>query len=272
MRITTVPLLLILLSVFANAQDLTHARKIARLTAISQGENVLQHADPNFHFIELSEGVSEHYLTNQGVEIYRRLGKNTFVVKKSSRATTLSREKVKQNSEVNVSWKLADDVTLQRGHFVVKTDPSAPELHRGSGLNVVSRNGVYLRVEITLDKGWAELLRNEHVLYVGRESFEAIEESRVLDLNLNPNHVNQVHDALPELNGNGIAISLKELQYSIGDLDLIGRHVPSSLGATDVSPHATDMATIAAGAGNSIRTKSESYIIYFRRSFSRHRR
>jgi hypothetical protein len=83
MRNTTVPLLLILLSFFADAQDTSLSHRVARLTTISRGENVLQHADPNFQVIELNEDVFASYLTNQGVEICRRLAGNIFVVRQS---------------------------------------------------------------------------------------------------------------------------------------------------------------------------------------------
>jgi hypothetical protein len=242
------------MSFFSNAQELSRAEMIAHLTIISRGENVLQHADPNFRLIELIAGVSEHYLTNQGVEIYRRVGGNHFIIRKTSYVMKLARENIRQEADVNLSWKVADGVAPKQGHFAVKTDRPLMEPVLVPGLIILSKNGVYLRVEMTLEHAWKDLLANEHVVYVGLESFNAKEESRVLDLNLNPNHVNQIHDGFSEVNGSGITISMKELLYDADDLDLAGRHVASSLGASQVSPHATDMATIAAGAGNSFVT------------------
>jgi hypothetical protein len=81
-----------------------------------------------------------------------------------------------------------------------------------------------------------------------------MEESRVLDLNLNPNAVSRIHHEFPHLNGSGMTLSMQELHYNIDDIDLRGRHVASALGASETNSHATDMATIAAGAGNSFIT------------------
>jgi hypothetical protein len=109
-------------------------------------------------------------------------------------------------------------------------------------------------VETTLAFLLDHLIIKEGIEYIGSESRKPMEESRVLDLNLNPNAVNRIHHEFPHLNGSGMTLSMQELHYDINDIDLRGRHVASSLGSSEISNHATDMATIAAGAGNSFIT------------------
>lgn len=254
MRNTTVSVLLFLISVFADAQDISSSQKMVHITNISEEGNMLQHRDVNVRLIEVNENVSVSYLTNQGVEIYRRLTENIFIVRQSQEISRLSPENVKQKHDVNYRWKLGEGVTtLKPGHYILKTKSRSSGL-TVAGVKIISSYDNYLRVEVALREDWPALLKNSDVIYIGKESFDAREESRVLDQNLNPNHINQVHHFFPELNGNGITVSFKERHYHIDDLDLIGRHVPSTLGSAETSTHATDMATITAGAGNSFVT------------------
>lgn len=77
------------------------------------------------------------------------------------------------------------------------------------------------------------------------------QESRVIDMNLNPNAVNRIHHNYPELDGSGSVLSIREGMFDVSDMDLRARHLPSPLEGDEPTNHATEMATIAAGAGNS---------------------
>src|SRR5690606_16217668 len=98
------------------------------------------------------------------------------------------------------------------------------------------------------------LINDINITYIGSESNNAKLESRVLDMNLNPNKINLIHREYPEINGEGITVSIKEQHYNPLDIDLITRDVPSNLSSPDQNNHATEMATIIAGAGNSFIT------------------
>ncbi len=100
----------------------------------------------------------------------------------------------------------------------------------------------------------AALAKESCVSFLSLESLEAQEESRVIDLNLNANVISRIHAERPDLNGEGVIISVKENAYNSTDLDLRGRSTPSGLEAESLSNHATEMATIIAGAGNSFIT------------------
>ena len=95
----------------------------------------------------------------------------------------------------------------------------------------------------------SELLPLNEVVYVGLESGKIALDSRVLDMN--PNTVNRIHHEFPELDGNGRVLSIREGAYNTQDIDLRARHLPSPLQGSEPTNHATEMATIAAGAGNS---------------------
>lgn len=64
------------------------------------------------------------------------------------------------------------------------------------------------------------------------------------------NQLNRVYATFPGYNGEGIHISVKEQRPDSLDKDFQGRYIPSVLSAPRITTHATRMATIAAGAGN----------------------
>ena len=78
------------------------------------------------------------------------------------------------------------------------------------------------------------------------------EELGVPGFDLSANKINLVHNQYPFINGQGKHVSVKEDFYDTTDIDIKGRHEYSSSASTSITNHANFMATIIAGAGNSI--------------------
>lgn len=95
------------------------------------------------------------------------------------------------------------------------------------------------------------LLPRKSIQYIGIEARHAKTESRVLDMNLTINQISSIQGVYPEYDGSTINISVKEHQFDTTDLDLKGKFLASPLGSEITNQHATEMATIIAGAGNS---------------------
>ncbi len=68
------------------------------------------------------------------------------------------------------------------------------------------------------------------------------------------NGINRIHTRYPGLTGQNLAASIKEYRFDTTDIDLGGRFVFSGEEAALGSNHATDMATLLGGAGNSFYT------------------
>ena len=79
----------------------------------------------------------------------------------------------------------------------------------------------------------------------------AKEENQVNNLDLGTNKINTVHALYPQLNGDGLTVSVKENLPDTNDIDFAGRYIATQLSSPVVSSHATNMATMIAGAGNS---------------------
>ncbi|MBD2714615.1 S8 family serine peptidase [Microvirga sp. STR05] len=77
------------------------------------------------------------------------------------------------------------------------------------------------------------------------------DERQLNQANLNVNSVTPLHRRYPALAGQGLTVSVKENPLDVTDIDFKGRLVNIDPAAVTVSSHATTMATLIAGGGNS---------------------
>lgn len=64
------------------------------------------------------------------------------------------------------------------------------------------------------------------------------------------NRISTIQHRFPQFNGTGIHLSVKEQRFDTTDIDLKGRILPSAFASTTGSNHASIMATMIAGGGN----------------------
>lgn len=79
----------------------------------------------------------------------------------------------------------------------------------------------------------------------------ATAELSIKNMDLTANQIVNAQTLFPTLKGKGLIVSIKEDQYDTEDLDLLGRTIPSSNPAKTITSHATTMATLIGGNGNS---------------------
>ncbi|MEQ9304954.1 MAG: S8 family peptidase [Marinoscillum sp.] len=94
-----------------------------------------------------------------------------------------------------------------------------------------------------------QLLNNEEVLFIDVNK-KPTEESSLDDPNFGYNRIRTIQSTFPELRGSNLTISVKERSYDISDIDLVNKTIDLGLHADETSQHATDMATIISGMGN----------------------
>ncbi len=76
------------------------------------------------------------------------------------------------------------------------------------------------------------------------------EELEVSNYDPSLNRIHLLHNQYPLANGSGLTISIKEQIFDTLDIDFRGRYVKSSTESATYSGHASIMATLAGGAGN----------------------
>jgi hypothetical protein len=80
---------------------------------------------------------------------------------------------------------------------------------------------------------------------------EAKTEVGIIGYNRSLHGINSLDYLLPDVNGKNITVGVKENNMEQNDLDIYKRIVPSTLAATRIDNHATVIASIIGGAGNS---------------------
>ena len=98
------------------------------------------------------------------------------------------------------------------------------------------------------------LLPSPWVWFIDVRPSAPTEELAVPNFDLTANQVNYVHRQFPDLTGQGLTVSLKEYRPDSTDIDFGDRYFPSGISTAATATHATTMATIIAGAGNSFYT------------------
>ncbi len=198
------------------------------------------------------------------------LAKKTLIIRHLDFRTFIVRGEDVKNLPIPTSlfkandlWKLSDNLLLKtekennKNVYTLKLRYSLSRevldtLLAGIKIRDVRNNTVL--IECSLAKLRNSVLPLSIVEYVGYESQQAHTESRVLDLNLAPNKISYLQNQWPNLQGNGITVSVKENFYNKNDIDLEDRHIESALQSTTQDLHATEMATIIGGEGNSFIT------------------
>ncbi len=162
----------------------------------------------------------------------------------------IHQENTSKWTPVNALWKLQDISLIQEKKNTVVWI----KVEDGTSFNFkfkFKRAGArYLRAKLS-SKQIKALIEYNEVYYIGYEASVVQDETRVLDLNLIPNRFNKVHEYFPLLTGGSIVVGLKENQPKTTDIDLLDRVVLSDFASEEQSNHATEMATIIAGSGNS---------------------
>ncbi|WP_457065537.1 S8 family peptidase [Hymenobacter sp. UYAg731] len=97
----------------------------------------------------------------------------------------------------------------------------------------------------------AQLAAAPGVEFVDVADRRAHEERRLGNSDLSVNVISAVHVRFPDLTGQGLTASVKEQAFDPDDIDLKGRVVSPAAFAKPSSDHATAMATLLGGAGNS---------------------
>lgn len=216
--------------------------------------------DSSYYLVELKNDVLAKKYLATNTRIVRNLGNGMAIVCGLQLKDSMQYHSI---HAVNDLWKLSATIeefetdgekkriyTLILGYDL--TEEQVRKILTQIKIRHVRNNSVLV------ERSFKDILRYvlplKEVIYVGIESREPHVESRVLDMNLSANQVSYVHHAFPLLNGEGFTLSVKENSFNEEDVDLNGRVLSSSLASTTMDLHATEMATIAGGAGYSFVT------------------
>ena len=103
----------------------------------------------------------------------------------------------------------------------------------------------------TVNEILQQILPSAQIIFIESGSRVPKEELLLERLDISANKINLVHRLYPAWNGEGRVVSVKENKPDTQDIDFTGRFLTTNLSSAIINTHATIMATMIAGGGNS---------------------
>lgn len=166
----------------------------------------------------------------------------------------------------NNRWKLAENFPVPiHTTETEKTNSWIVELENATTFIRCIKNNPFIVIEKTADNNktvqlkasWKHIeqyvLNRSDVFFIDRAK-QAYTERELTGFDLSANKGNLAHRLWPNINGRGLTLAVKENKPDTADLDFRGRYVSSPIASGMMETHATTMATMAAGGGNSFYT------------------
>ena len=150
--------------------------------------------------------------------------------------------KLKDHFGEKIFWVAATDVDSLQFHIIQnKLAASILRKENTIGLLVIKTSWVTIESLLKSVPGirFIDILR------------KPVEELAVASYDLSVNAINLLHKSFPSINGNDLVVSVKENRFDTLDIDFKGRYVSVAGYSPTLSTHASIMATLIAGGGNS---------------------
>lgn len=221
---------------------------------------VHNHVEHSTRVGRLSTGTKFSDLSKFGILVDRVLDNKWIVFHTTSGQESTVLKFFTEIRSINNYWKVSDKATEtdydSYHNFIIgfKHAPDIDSLNAVTGLHFRQVSQTLALVRSSRHNVIPRLIDIDEIIYIGLESLDPTPDARVIDLNPVPNAVNLVRHYFPALTGQGQVLSVKELAFDAADIDLSGRALVSGLEDARIDNHATEMATIAAGAGHSFVT------------------
>jgi hypothetical protein len=193
------------------------------------------------------------------LSILRQLNDNTFIIKVNNKSVLLN---FTFFYPANDNWKLSSELLnclnkAKKNHsssllITVFNEPEFIKWATEKNIHYTPANFKNTFIITTTKKNiFSDLLQFDQVNFISNYNNQPKEELQINNLDLSINKINLLHSKMPSLNGTGLVVSIKENKPDSNDIDIKGRYISNPLAATTGNSHATIMATMAAGAGNS---------------------
>lgn len=169
---------------------------------------------------------------------------------------TRSNRSLKEILPVNNLWKLPSNFSnhTENKPYIIATDTLKTLLTDLKSINIADvkiLNNHLVMIKSDSKKIVDEIIALSSVSSVSQESLQPKRESKIIDQNFSINYINKANANFPFVTGENQIVSIKDDFFDVNDIDLLNKHILSPTESAIVSSHATDMATIAAGLGNS---------------------
>lgn len=196
-----------------------------------------------------------------GLQVLRRLTDSITIVQINNREIIKSLSLQGKLIAVNNYWKLPPGFIVpatEKKTWLIECNDAAVVTSLFMPTDSVTIIGTAVSgktIQLRASWQWVALhLLNHAAITFIAPTGEAFTERELTGFDLSANKGNMAHRTWPLINGGGRTISIKENKPDTADIDFKGRYIFSPLASQRMETHATTMATIAAGGGNSFYT------------------
>jgi hypothetical protein len=185
-------------------------------------------------------------------KIAKKLDTTFCIVENESLRSNLSSKKT---FAVNPLWKLPSNFSnhTEDKQYIIATDAIEVLLTDLKSMNIsdirIVDNYLVL-IKSDSKKILDEIIALESVSSISQEALLPKVESKIADQNFTINSINKANTNFPLLTGENQIVAIKDDLFDVNDIDLLNKHIPSTIESSIVSSHATAMATIVSGLGN----------------------
>ncbi|RKR09060.1 subtilase family protein [Flavobacterium sp. 90] len=200
-----------------------------------------------YYFTSLENAYHNKY------KVIRKLDNTFCIVENKNLRSNLTSKK---NISVNNLWKLSSNFSNHTDdkQYIIVTDNIKTLLTDLKSINVFDikiLNNHLIVINSDSRKITEDIITLSNVSSVSQEVLLPKGESKIVDQNFSVNAINKAKANFPLLTGENQIVSVKDDFFDVNDIDLLNKQIPSSTQSTIVSSHATAMATIVSGLGNS---------------------
>lgn len=193
------------------------------------------------------------------ITVIRKIDEHTAIVKINDISLSAKYANQLKLAPATNLWKLSPSAAVDAGglHTYILTGINADTVLFALKKNDVSikpvavnrsSNSVIIKCSANFFK--EKILSLPEIIFADIQ-LQAHTETGIIGYNRSFHGINAVDFILPGANGKNIVAGVKEQQMEATDLDLYKRILPSSIAATTITSHATVIASVIGGAGNS---------------------
>jgi hypothetical protein len=218
-------------------------------TSLSAPQNT---ASKQYYLVKFKDPA---HIDNRKYNILKRISYDYYVV--SAASAIKSDANIISNNAATSLWKASDNLAKNWKQHPGRTQAIEVAVtaindtvinHLKKAGSVTSQTGNMVRLNIKLEN-LPTLLQQDYIIFAN-ELRQPHEELAISDIDLGLNTMSAIKADFPGITGLGINVSVKEDRYD-NDLDLLGRSFTSFKTSDITSGHATTMATLIGGNGNS---------------------
>jgi hypothetical protein len=243
--------LLVVCFKFSWSQQLVSDKKISALYAAPIGQTF----NPDTINYYLVKVLNPAVIDLKKTRVVKRISYNFYVI--ASVAPIPRGGNIVTATPANALWKASDNLLqLWQKHayskHMVEIDVSLNSNAKPNDIKkfgaITAANGNVVKLKIAFNQ-LQQVLQQPYVTFANQVR-EAHEELAITDIDLGANSISAIKESYPGITGDGIKVCVKENRYD-KDLDLLGRSFDSFPASATTSGHATIMATLIGGNGNS---------------------